>query len=49
MAHEPGHLLLSRVGHSASGLTAAQWSEREIDAAKRGDLTFTREDVLYIH
>ncbi len=45
LAHELGHLLLGVNSHSPEGIMAGRWNAREIDAARRGALGFTKHDA----
>jgi hypothetical protein len=44
IAHEIGHLLKGSHSHSAAGIMSGRWSTRELEAAARGALWFTKED-----
>jgi hypothetical protein len=44
MAHEVGHLLLSRTAHSAKGLMAGPWGPKHLAQAANGTLLFTPEE-----
>ena len=44
MAHEVGHLLLSRAGHSPKGLMAGPWGPKHLVQAREGTLLFTPEE-----
>ena len=44
MAHELGHLLLSRAGHSPKGLMAGPWGPKHLVRAAEGTLLFTPEE-----
>src|SRR5262249_36329077 len=44
IAHEIGHLLKGSHSHSATGIMSGRWSRRELEAAARGALWFTKED-----
>jgi hypothetical protein len=45
MAHEIGHLLKGSNSHAAHGIMSAYWYRDEIEAVRRGALTFTPEDI----
>jgi hypothetical protein len=44
IAHEVGHLLKGSHSHSATGIMSSRWHRRELEAAVRGALSFTKED-----
>jgi hypothetical protein len=44
MAHEIAHLLLGSSSHASAGIMQGQWRGRELLAASRGRLLFTREE-----
>jgi hypothetical protein len=44
MAHELGHLLLSRASHSLIGLMAGPWDLKQLVQAEQGTLLFTPEE-----
>jgi len=44
IAHEIGHLLKGSHSHSATGIMSGRWSRRELEAAARSALWFTKED-----
>jgi hypothetical protein len=48
MAHEIGHLLLPRMGHSATGLMKADWDSAFVREAAAGSLTFTGSQIKRI-
>jgi len=41
MAHEMGHLLLSRPGHTTKGIMIGPWNTKELRQAAEGNLLFT--------
>jgi hypothetical protein len=45
IAHELGHLLLGRLGHSPQGLMRARWQRADLKLATVGRLTFSREET----
>jgi hypothetical protein len=46
IAHEVGHLVLPRAGHSSAGMMRAQWDPRDLHDAERGVLRFTRQEAI---
>jgi len=44
MAHEMGHLLLQSATHSLTGVMKPRWLAKDLVAAERGSLTFSREE-----
>jgi hypothetical protein len=44
MAHEIAHLLLGSRSHASAGIMRGQWQGKELLAASRGRLLFTREE-----
>jgi hypothetical protein len=40
MAHEMGHLLLSQVGHTRTGIMISPWGVQQLSDAARGELLF---------
>lgn len=44
MAHEMGHLLLQSATHSLTGVMKPRWLAKDLVAAERGNLTFSREE-----
>jgi hypothetical protein len=49
IAHEMGHLLLRRPGHSAEGLMRAPWNFRDWQQASFGWLLFSPRDAEAVH
>ena len=45
MAHEIGHLLLSLVGHTPSGIMAGTWRTKQLQQAADGELFFTLNEA----
>ena len=45
IAHEIGHLLKGSHSHSATGIMSGRWHRRELEAAARNALDFTKEDA----
>jgi hypothetical protein len=45
IAHEIGHLLKGSHSHSATGIMSGHWHRRELEAAARNALDFTKEDA----
>lgn len=48
IAHELGHLLLGANSHSKNGLMAGPWDPRELLAASRGILRFSKEETAHV-
>lgn len=48
MAHEMGHLLLSREAHSLFGLMRGRWHESQAELLSVGMLTFTNDEAAAI-
>jgi hypothetical protein len=48
IAHEVGHLLLPKGRHSQSGLMRGSWDRTQVEAAARGALTFTPDEIRTI-
>ena len=48
MAHEIGHLLLGPDHHSRGGIMRANWDQRYLEDASRGQLLFTRDQAELI-
>jgi hypothetical protein len=48
MAHEIGHLLLSREAHSLFGLMRGRWHESQAELVSAGLLTFTNDEATVI-
>jgi hypothetical protein len=48
IAHEIGHLMLPKGWHSQRGLMRGTWDRAQVDAAARGALTFTPDEVRTI-
>jgi hypothetical protein len=44
IAHEIGHLLLSRNAHAKNGLMKADWHDREINQIRQGCLHFSKDE-----
>lgn len=49
VAHEIGHLLLPRMGHSLTGLMKADWDSDSVREAAAGSLTFTGAQIKRLH
>lgn len=49
IAHELCHLLLQVTGHSETGLMVPVWGSSQLQAARLGRLTFTREQLIRIN
>jgi len=45
IGHELGHLLLTQIGHSPSGLMHSPWSKSELSLGTRGALLFTPQQA----
>jgi len=45
MAHEVGHLLLERAGHSNTGIMRARWEDDDLKRIARGRMWFTAEQA----
>ena len=48
IAHELGHLLLARSGHSAAGLMRRGWSHNDVRRNRAQEWTFTQDEVALI-
>jgi hypothetical protein len=48
MAHELGHLLLARVGHSAAGLMRPGWSHNDVRRSRVHEWRFTADETAVI-
>lgn len=48
MAHEMGHLLLSREAHSLFGLMRGRWHESQAELVSAGMMTFTNDEAAVI-